>query len=342
MKLCEDVQVSLVKRDQSARLDLTARSTWQVESLRSRIGSARIDVGMCPDLSSFVPWVDLVEFHLGGELMMRYLLHVHGRGEVAGVGMIAQLNRRRFPTAETFHGGAHHLWHAGMLVQADAVDPILIAGRIDQATITAGSTIVLQYAAGDSILDMHDDLAGVHVVYAEHGGDLWSWALEGSGLQPGPPIRPSWFGSHIDTRPIVEGAATVNEVLIRYGDETRSVTWPPGGGPDGSGHRLQSPPLGFPEVRTSGDAYLEAETAWELFRGPQLTLGDLGPDPAAVDWEWLVPGRQHISHLAGTEGVVFNLDQVVVSGSGRRVMDVSTRWDQIDGSALRSRVAAST
>lgn len=344
--LSGDISISLVSRNAIDRLDVTERSAWEFNSLRSRFATIDLSVDACNDIGRFLPWCDYIDVRLDNQPMMGYLYRGNTPGNhrgivaIEGVGRMAGVNRHRHDASETFRGGALSLWFVDLLEACEQVEPLgldVVYG--DFATF--GETLNVSVDEGDSMIGLHDELAGVHIVYSEHSGRLFSHPA--GEVPDAPVIRPEWLTQGSDPRPAIDGDSFVNEIFVRYGPRRdQSVTWPPDGLPDPAGEcRLQAQPLEYPEILTSRDAYRIAEEAHKQLSKPQIVLDDLQMDPACIDWDWLVPGRNSVSGLDGTVGEICNLDQVVVSGVGSKAFEVSARYDQVDVDSLRSKVQAS-
>lgn len=347
MALDAETTVRLVARDGSYQLDVTDRSSWEFSSVRSGIGESFVNVDMCHDIARFRLWCDLLEFSQPSGLLTRHVIRSTAPQQstirVAGVGLLAQLSRRRYPLV-----GSSNLSGFAVpalietLQQADQIEPLLVTVHSDGAD--QGRPVLVAPEPGGMMFDTFDELAGIHVVVSEHAGAVQIRAIGDEDI--GPTIRDHWLNTVGCLPAEVDGDSTVNEIAVAWGlSLDRFVTWPPNEveDPNRAGAcRLQSPVIEYPEIGSAAEAYAAAETAHRLLSQPQIVLAEQSVDAAAVEWAWLRPGRNHPCMLSATSGIICNLSQVDVQGDGERVTAVTATWDQADIGALRNRVRART
>lgn len=338
--LSSPVKIRLLRRDLSAQLDITPRSSWSFSSLRSRVSEVKVDTDGNDKMSQFVPWSDLIEVRQGSTVLMRYILqNIIPTGEtqqvrVVGAGMAGQLRRRNQPAGREFLAPAIDVWREVFAI-GSSVEPLLVAPQADGADL--GETVRLPVVEHDSLFDLHEILAGSYLVYAEHSGGLETRAIGDEAA--GPPIRPHWFAGGTCAPPEFNSDTLANEFAIRYGTNGASITYPPGGeaDPNRQGARLQAPPLTFEEITSSAEAHSVGKKVYNVFSVPQVVLPAMKLDAAKVKWPWLVPGRAQRSSLPGSEGVLLNLDSVNLAGVGSRIVDVEAKWDRNSADGFLSR-----
>lgn len=339
-RLCGKVGVALVRRDGTARCDLTRRSEWAFDILRSQIPQVIVDVDECdcgPDI--YQPWCDLIEFQLDGQVMARFVFTTPepsgSRVRFNGVGLVAQFSKRRFGETPDMSGLAAILWKNDLFGAAAAIEPILLEPELDPANL--GPLIYPQLDARASMLDLYDILLA-HLTYTEWGGNIETAAV-GSELD-GPQIQQRWL---IDAdRPVtIDNELMQNEIAVLYGpDLDQSVTWPPVDIADPNQNcRLQGPALQFPEIALTDStaAYAVAERAHGQLTVPRPVLTGLDLDPAEVRHVDLIPGRWSVSALPASLGMRFSLASVRIEGAASRVTGVQVSYDAADVLALAAR-----
>ena len=339
--LCDPLIIRAIARAGGAQCDLTERSTWSFDLLRSGIPSLVLDVDRCDCRQAFTPWTDLIEFLWDADNPMMRFVYVDSEPattlRILAQGLSAQLSyRRNTDRTLEFFGTGPEIFRTGYQNANDIstmfVAPTIVAADagFEQPNLEASIGPRITY------LNLTDSMSP-YVTYAEHSASL-EVAAAGNELR-GLPIRADWIAGSDIPEPEVDSSLLTTEVAINYTESLLdSVTWPPNDYPDPrASARVQGAAFNFPEIRTSEHAYDMAKRLWTMLSVPQLVLPEVEFDLRKVQWDWIIPGRSSLSHLPGTEGRLFNLDRVRIDGIGNRIVKAVGTYDQGDIEAIRSR-----